>query len=117
MREIRQSGYVEHTARLVTPVPVLEEFPKIGLPALLRLIDWLHARRQEPQSGGPSCIHPQPSLSSPRPPLESCPLILSRLWSTLPVENRERILNALSRLVAQHLKQPPNEPEVKHERP
>jgi hypothetical protein len=67
MREICQSGSVEQTARLVTPVPVPEEFPKIGLPALLRLINWLHSRRQEPQSGGLPCIPAQPSLSPPAP--------------------------------------------------
>jgi hypothetical protein len=69
MREIRPSGSVEHTAHLVTPVPVPEEFPKIGLPALLRLIDWLRARRQEPQSGGLPCIQTQQSLSPPAPTL------------------------------------------------
>jgi hypothetical protein len=53
----------------------------------------------------------------PRQFSEHCPAILRRLWPTLPTENRERILNALSRIVAQHLRQPPNKSEVKHERP
>ena len=35
----------------------------------------------------------------------------------LPAENRERVLNALAQVVARHLRQPPNETGVKHERP
>jgi hypothetical protein len=54
MREIRPSGSVEQTARPVTPPPSPSEWPLIGLPALLQLVDWFHARRQKAQRGGPS---------------------------------------------------------------
>jgi hypothetical protein len=39
----------------------------------------------------------------------------SQLWLALPAENREHILNALSRVVAEHLVLPPTLPEVTHE--
>jgi hypothetical protein len=41
----------------------------------------------------------------------------SQLWLALPTENREHILNALSRVVAEHLAVPPTLQEVTHEQP
>jgi hypothetical protein len=37
------------------------------------------------------------------------------LWLVLPADNREQILSALGRVVAEHLALPPNLREVTHE--
>src|SRR5262249_60416971 len=63
----RRSGSVEQTTPLATPPPPRSEWPIIGLPALLQLVDWLHSRRQNAQQGGPSCVHTGQSLSPPAP--------------------------------------------------
>ena len=42
---------------------------------------------------------------------------LGQVWRALTAENREQILNALSRVVAEHLTRPPLLQEVTHERP
>jgi hypothetical protein len=41
----------------------------------------------------------------------------SQLWPVLPADNREQILNALSRVVAEHLALSPIPREVTHEQP
>ena len=51
----------------------------------------------------------------PRPPRQKPPSKPSELWPVLPADNREQILNALSRVVAEHLVLPPNRREVTHE--
>jgi hypothetical protein len=54
------------------------------------------------------------------PPRPSRPKRLSnpgQLWLALPAENREHILNALSRVVAEQLTMPPVAREVTHEQP
>jgi len=53
----------------------------------------------------------------PVPDLGGLPPALNRLWLTLPLESRERILNALSLVVARQLAKPPDVQEVTHERP
>ena len=40
---------------------------------------------------------------------------VQRLWMTFPIEQRERILSALTRVVAQQLAKPPDGKEVTHE--
>ena len=39
-----------------------------------------------------------------------------RIWTTLAVEQRERILSALTRVAAQQLAKPPDVKEVTHDR-
>jgi hypothetical protein len=56
-------------------------------------------------------------MSPPRSITAACPPALRRLWPTLPAESRERILNALSLVVARQLAKPPDLQEVTHERP
>ena len=54
------------------------------------------------------------------PPRRSKPCCIPNphpLWVMLPVGQRERILGALSRLVAQQLAEQPGNKEVSHERP
>jgi hypothetical protein len=41
----------------------------------------------------------------------------SQLWLVLPADNREQILNALGRVVAEHLTLSPSLREVTHEQP
>ena len=53
----------------------------------------------------------------PRPRRLTRPSNPSQLWLALPAENREHILNALSRVVAEHLALPPVVREVTHEQP
>jgi hypothetical protein len=60
-------GRVEQTARLVTLPTPPPESPIIGLPALLQLVDWFHARRLKAQHGGPSCLDIRAPLSPPAP--------------------------------------------------
>ena len=42
--------------------------------------------------------------------------IPERLWVTFPAEQQQRILSALTRVVAQQLAKPPDVKEVTHER-
>jgi hypothetical protein len=42
--------------------------------------------------------------------------IPQRLWVTFPIEQQQRILSALTRVVAQQLAKPPDVKEVTHER-
>jgi hypothetical protein len=51
----------------------------------------------------------------PRPHRRLPPSNPSELWLALPGANREQILNALSRVVAEHLALPPIPQEVTHE--
>ena len=53
----------------------------------------------------------------PRPLRLTPPSNPSQLWLVLPADNREQILNALSRVVAEHLALPPILREVTHEQP
>jgi hypothetical protein len=117
MREIRPSGRVHQNAAVVTPSPAACELPMMGVAALLQLADWSHARRrgfsqEEPHASTSNrrCPPPRPrKLTRPRQP--------SQLWRVLPLEDRARILNALSRVVAEHLTLPPKLKEVTHEQP
>jgi len=59
-------------------------------------------------------IHPCPP---PRPSLGAPPLPLSQLWQALTADQRRPILNALSRVVAEHLVRGPLPQEVPDERP
>jgi len=43
-------------------------------------------------------------------------LPLKKLWNVLPEANRRRTLQSLSRLIQQHLRQPPAGQEVRHDR-
>ena len=87
----------------------------IEIAALLQFADWFRARRQRNQPGGASCANPEPPLSPPRLREPARPSNPSQLWLALPAENREHILNVLSRVVAEHLVLPPTLPEVTHE--
>jgi hypothetical protein len=90
----------------------------IGVAALLQLADWSQERRQRNQPGGASCVNPEPPLSPPPPPRKLTPLRQpSQLWLALPAEERTQILNALSRVVAEHLTPPPKPQEATHEQP
>ena len=65
---------------------------------------------------------PHASISNRRrPPPRPLRLIRpsnpSQLWLVLPADNREQILNALSRVVAEHLALSPILREVTHEQP
>ena len=53
----------------------------------------------------------------PRPLRQKLPSKPSELWPVLPADNREQILNALSRVVAEHLVLSPILREVTHEQP
>ena len=89
----------------------------IAVSALLQLVNWYQAREQRNQQGGSSCIKLEPLLSPPRPIRLKRPTHPGQLWLALPAENREHILNALSRVVAEHLTMPPVLQEVTHEQP
>ena len=52
----------------------------------------------------------------PRPIGRARPQVPRQFWLTLPVESRERILGALSRVVAQQLEAPPVIQEATNER-
>jgi len=52
----------------------------------------------------------------PRPSGGMCPPHLSQLWRALTADQRQPILKALSRVVAEHLTRPPLSREVTHER-
>jgi hypothetical protein len=52
----------------------------------------------------------------PRPSGRARPLVPRQFWLTLTAESRQRILGALSRIVAQQLALPPLAQEVSHER-
>ena len=53
----------------------------------------------------------------PRRTRRQCLSNPGQLWRALPAENRDQILNALSRVVAEHLTMPPVLREVTHEQP
>jgi hypothetical protein len=53
----------------------------------------------------------------PRPTGPTRPLQLSELWWALSADHRDRILAALSRVVAAHLTRSPRPQEVTHEQP
>ena len=53
----------------------------------------------------------------PRPIGLTHPMQARQRWLALTAEEREQIVRALSRVVANHLTKLPNLPEVKHERP
>ncbi|MCG8448377.1 MAG: hypothetical protein MI725_02200 [Pirellulales bacterium] len=42
-------------------------------------------------------------------------IVLSRMWTTLPEETRQRTLITLSRIVTQQVQRPPRQEEVMHE--
>jgi hypothetical protein len=55
-------------------------------------------------------------LSPPRSPERTRPLNPGQRWQALTAENRDQILNALSRVVAEHLTKAPPLREVTHDR-
>ena len=59
--------------------------------------------------------HPRTALVPPRPNEPNRPSQLAQLWLTLPAENRQHLLNALSRVVAVHLTRLPELREVTHD--
>jgi len=59
-------------------------------------------------------IHPCPP---PRPSGLKRPSSPRQLWAALPTADREQVLNALSRVVAEHLARPVVPREVTHEQP
>ena len=79
-------------------------------------MEWYQERRQNTQQGGLSCDNLEPPLSPPRRSKVSRQSNPQRLWVTFPVEQREQILRALTRVVAQQLAKPPDMKEVTHER-
>ena len=89
----------------------------INVSALLQLVDWYHARVPRKEQGGASCVNREPPLSPPRLNRPKRPTKPCQLWLVLPAENRDQILNALSRVVAEHLTRLPVLREVTHERP
>ena len=115
MRENRSSRSVEQTAHLVTPGETPSTVPIIGLPALLGLVEWYQERRRGTQQGGSSCSNLEPPSSPPRRGKVNSHPNSQQLWVTFPVELRERILSALTRVVAQQLAKPPDGKEVTHE--
>ena len=62
MREICTSGSCKQNTHLVTPGQIPPAQPIIGLPALLRLVEWYRARRNT-QQGGFLCVNLKPPLS------------------------------------------------------
>ena len=87
----------------------------IGVPALLQLVDWYAARGQNEPPGGSSCVDLEQPVSPPRPSGGKPPSPLSQLWRVLTADQRQAILKALSRVVAEHLGKPPLPREVTHE--
>ena len=61
--------------------------------------------------------HPASKLVPPRRPQAATRVLLNRLWHVLPIENRQRALRLLSRVVAQQLAPAPSTSEATHERP
>jgi hypothetical protein len=114
-QDLHRSGRGEQTAHLVTPGQTLSTLPIIGLPALLRLVEWYQERRRKTQQGGLSCPDLEPPLSPARRGNVSRQPIPHRLWVTFPVERRERILSTLTHVVAQQLAKPTDLKEVTHE--
>src|ERR1700677_5001540 len=62
-----RSGCEEQNARLVTPGQIPPTRPIIGLPALLRLVEWYQDRRRNTQQGGLPCVNLETPLSPPAP--------------------------------------------------
>ena len=109
-------GCDEHNAHRVTLPRPSSEVPIMGITALLQLVEWYHVRWRSSQQGGSSCVG-LGELQSPPRQIRAAHLASQRqLWLTLPVESRERILLALSRVVAQQLATPPDSQEVPNER-
>ena len=67
--------------------------------------------KEDPHAARPNSRRPPPRRNEP-----SCVPNHDPLWVILPVGQRERILSALSRLVAQQLAKQPDGKEVTHER-
>ena len=109
-------GSEEQIAHLVTPGQIPPARPIIGLPALLRLVEWYQERRRNTQQGGLPCVKLEPPLSPPRRSRVSRQPNPRRLWVTFAVEQREQILSALTRVVVQQLAKLPDVKEVTHER-
>ena len=110
-----RTGRVQQTAPVVTSSQAAVELPIIGVSALLQLVDWYQAHELRHQQGGSSCVNREAPLSPPPPSKLTRPSKPGQLWLALPGENREQILNALSRVVAEHLTKPPVVQEVTHE--
>jgi hypothetical protein len=69
-------------------------------------------RQEGPHAATSSRLSPPPRSTAQTPPRQ-----LSQLWRALTADNRQHILNALSRVVAEHLSRPPLPREETHERP
>src|SRR5271155_2868587 len=67
MLEFCTSRCEEQTAHLVTPIQAPSTLPIIGLPALLRLVEWYQERERKTLQGGSSCENLEPPLSPPAP--------------------------------------------------
>jgi len=67
MLEIARSRSGKQNTHLVTPGQILPAQPIIGLPALLRLVEWYQERRRNTQQGGLLCVNFEPPLSPPAP--------------------------------------------------
>src|SRR5690348_5525542 len=84
-------------------------FPRAPRQPRLMRKPWSGARsvaRGVNKEGHHASIPNQP-CPPPRPIGRACPLVPRQFWLTLTVETRERILAALSRIVAQQLAVPP----------
>jgi hypothetical protein len=115
VRENRTPGCEEQKTHLVTPGQIAPTLPIIGLSALLGLVEWYEEHRRKTQQGGLSCTNLEPPLSPPRRNIVNRHPNSQQLWVTLPVTQRERILSALTRIVAQQLAKPPDVKEVTQE--
>ena len=57
------------------------------------------------------------SVPPPRSARPGSPVLLSQLWTALPIESQRKVLRALSRAMARELEPAPNPREVPHEHP
>ncbi len=88
----------------------------IGLQALLQMVEWHQERQKKHQQGGLSCANFEPPLSPPRRGWLTTKFNPQQIWPNLSVEERNRILGTLIRVVAQQVAKPLEGKEVTHER-
>ena len=106
----------KQNTHLVTPGQIPPAQPIIGLPALLRLVEWYKERRRNTQQGGFLCVNLKPPLSPPAPQQNSSATESSADMDDSCRQATRTDSSALTRGAAQQLAKPPDVKEVTHDR-